>query len=341
MPTHPYASNPPARFQSDDILGITPRMQRVLKLVERIAPTDSPVLITGESGTGKELVARALHYQSSRADRPFVAVNCGALPENLVESELFGHARGSFTGATHEKKGLFEEADQGTLFLDEVAEIPPSLQVKLLRVLQHGEIRRVGENQPRLVNVRVLAATNKDLAVALKSGEFREDLYYRLNVFQIEMPALRDRREDIPILAMYFLTRYAHRSGKPLEEFSQGAQAALLNYDYPGNVRELENAVQRAVTMSEGKSVQAQDLPPWMLNSSRLLGGATESAHTTPVPETDLTLDELERRHIVRTLERHKDNMSQTARALGISRATLWRKLKKIRPAQPWPEENK
>ncbi len=318
---------------SEDILGATPRMQRVLKLVEKIAPTDSPVLITGESGTGKELVARAIHYQSRRSDRPFVAVNAAALPENLVESELFGHARGSFTGAQHEKKGLFEEADQGTLFLDEVGEIPPGLQVKLLRVLQTGEVRRVGENHARMVDVRVIAATNKDLVQARESGEFREDLYYRLNVFQIELPPLRERREDISILALYFLTRYSRRLGKSLDGFSPEAQALLVGYDYPGNVRELENAVQRAVTLAEGRTVQASDLPPWMHLSARLLtepAGARVAADL--VPEHDMLLAELEKRHILRTLERHHDNMSRTARALGISRATLWRKLKTIRP---------
>ncbi|MBI5836229.1 MAG: sigma-54-dependent Fis family transcriptional regulator [Candidatus Eisenbacteria bacterium] len=302
----------------------------MLKLVEKIAPTDSPVLITGESGTGKELVARSIHYQSRRADRPFLAVNCGALPENLVESELFGHARGAFTGASQEKRGLFEEADQGTLFLDEIGELQPSLQVKLLRVLQQGEVRRVGANQSRVVDVRVVAATNRDLVEALRSGAFREDLYYRLNVFQIDLPPLRERREDIPILALYFLSRYAHRLGKDLKEFSQEAQAVLLRYEYPGNVRELENAVQRAVTLAEGRQVQASDLPPWMLESGRLL---TERAGGpgAPPPDEDMTLEELERRHIARTLERHRQNMSRTAKALGISRATLWRKLKRDR----------
>jgi two-component system, NtrC family, response regulator HydG len=330
MPTQAFSTGPPRSRPSEDILGATPRMQRILRLVEKIAPTDSPVLITGESGTGKELVARSIHYQSRRADRPFLAVNCGALPESLVESELFGHARGAFTGAAHEKRGLFEEADQGTLFLDEIGELPPSVQVKLLRVLQQGEVRRVGANQPRLVDVRVIAATNKDLAVALRSGEFREDLYYRLNVFQIDLPPLRERREDIPILALYFLTRYAHRLGKELHEFSPEAQAVLLRYDYPGNVRELENAVQRAATLADGPQVEARDLPPWMLQTGRLLAErAGEPASF--LPDQDMTLEELERRHVAHTLERHHHNMSRTAKALGISRATLWRKLKRDR----------
>ena len=327
-PTHPLVAG--------DILGATPRMQRVLRMVEKIAPTDSPVLITGESGTGKELVARAIHYQSRRADRPFIALNCGALPENLVESELFGHVRGAFTGAQHEKRGLFEEADRGTLFLDEIGELAPNLQVKLLRVLQQGEVRRVGDNQARLVDVRILAATNKDLLAALKSGEFREDLYYRLNVFQIELPPLRDRRDDIGVLAMYFMSRYARRQGKELDGFSPEAQATLLRYDYPGNVRELENAVQRAVTLADGPVIQASDLPPWMHQSDRLLEAPGHGPAQGAVPEADITLAELERQHILRTLERHKDNMSRSARALGISRATLWRKLKQIRPhAEP------
>ncbi|HVP39067.1 MAG TPA: sigma 54-interacting transcriptional regulator [Candidatus Saccharimonadales bacterium] len=332
METQTYPQSPLRARPPEDILGATPRMQRLLRLVEKIAPTDSPVLLTGESGTGKELVARAIHYQSRRADRPFLAVNCGALPENLVESELFGHVRGAFTGAAHEKRGLFEEADQGTLFLDEIAELAPPLQVKLLRALQSGEVRRVGANQSRLVDVRVIAATNKDLSAALRSGEFREDLYYRLNVFQIDLPPLRERRDDIPILALYFLTRYARRLGKDLREFSPEAQAVLLRYDYPGNVRELENAVQRAVTLAESPRVEAADLPPWMLQTGRLLAEhAGEPASL--VPDVDMTLEELERRHIARTLERHDHNMSRTAKALGISRATLWRKLRRDRGA--------
>jgi transcriptional regulator with PAS, ATPase and Fis domain len=322
---------------SEDILGATPRMQRVLKLVEKIAPTDSPVLITGESGTGKELVARAIHYQSRRADRPFIPINAAALTESLAESELFGHVKGAFTGAHHDKRGLFEDADQGTLFLDEVGDISPALQVKLLRVLQQGEVRRVGESHARIVDVRVIAATNRDLTEALKSGAFREDLYYRLNVFQIELPALRERRDDISILALYFLTRYARRLGKHLEGFSPEAQSLLLSYDYPGNVRELENAVQRAATLAEGRLVQASDLPPWMHHSARLLSeptgaGGGVAGYVDLVPNEDMTIAELERRHIQRTLERHRHNMSRTARALGVSRATLWRKLKAAKP---------
>ncbi|HEY7727378.1 MAG TPA: sigma-54 dependent transcriptional regulator, partial [Candidatus Eisenbacteria bacterium] len=232
---------------TQSLLGVSPAMRRVFRLVAKIAPTESPVLITGESGTGKELIARAIHLQSRRSHRPFVTVNAAAIPESLFESELFGHVRGSFTGAVADRVGLFRQADGGSLFLDEIGEMPLAVQVKLLRTLQDGEIRRVGSSEPMRVDVRVLAATNRDLKEALARGILREDLYFRLNVFHIDLPPLRERREDIPVLANYFREKISRSMGKRVERFSERAQMYLMRYDYPGNVRELENAVERAV----------------------------------------------------------------------------------------------
>jgi transcriptional regulator with PAS, ATPase and Fis domain len=301
-------------------------MQRIFRFVSKIAPTESAVLLTGESGTGKELLARSIHYQSRRAHKPFLAINCGALPENLLESELFGHVRGSFTGATTDKKGLFEQADGGTLFLDEVGELSPPSQVKLLRALQEGEVRRVGSNTAIRVDVRIISATNRDLRRAMEEGGFREDLYYRLNVFQIEIPPLRERREDIPLLAGYFLDRYAAKMHKSLDGFSEEAQLRLMRYEYPGNVRELENAIQRAVALAEDDVVRPEDLPPQMREAARPRIEAPKEAVRVP---DGLTLEEVETIYIQRTLEQVAGNVSEAARRLGISRSTLWRKLKK------------
>ncbi len=309
------------------IIGRSPRMQRIFRFVSKIAPTESAVLLTGESGTGKELLARSIHFQSRRAHEPFLAINCGALPENLLESELFGHVRGSFTGATTDKKGMFEQADGGSLFLDEVGELPQTSQVKLLRALQDGEVRRVGSNSSIRVDVRIISATNRDLRRAMEERGFREDLYYRLNVFQIEVPPLRERREDIPLLAGYFLDRYAAKMHKSLSGFSEEAQVRLVRYDYPGNVRELENALQRAVALAEGDVIRPEDLPPQMREAARpRIEAPREAVH---VPD-GLTLEEVEAIYIQRTLERVAGNASEAARRLGISRSTLWRKLKKL-----------
>ena len=309
------------------IIGRSPRMQRIFRFVSKIAPTESAVLLTGESGTGKELLARSIHFQSRRAHEPFLAINCGALPENLLESELFGHVRGSFTGATTDKKGMFEQADGGSLFLDEVGELPQTSQVKLLRALQDGEVRRVGSNSSIRVDVRIISATNRDLRRAMEEGGFREDLYYRLNVFQIEVPPLRERREDIPLLAGYFLDRYAAKMHKSLSGFSEEAQVRLVRYDYPGNVRELENALQRAVALAEDDVIRPEDLPPQMREAARpRIEAPKEAVH---VPD-GLTLEEVEAIYIQRTLERVAGNASEAARRLGISRSTLWRKLKKL-----------
>ncbi|MDI6807353.1 MAG: sigma-54 dependent transcriptional regulator [Candidatus Eisenbacteria bacterium] len=307
-----------------DIVGTSTAVQRILKLVSKIAPTESGVLITGESGTGKELVARQIHYLSKRNTKAFVPVNCAAIPEGLFESELFGHVKGAFTGAVQSKKGLFEEADGGTLFLDEVAEMPSSAQVKLLRALQSHEIRRVGGNEDTHIDVRVIAATNRDIKEALRTGELREDLYYRLNVFHIHVPPLRERRDDILILAQYFVEKHSlGRKGKT-PRISPSAASFLLAYDYPGNIRELENIVQRAVLLAESGVINPRDLPPEIRQRRMLTSAEEKSGYYSD----GFSLEEVERLHIMRVLEKHKWNMSRAAKALGISRSTLWRKLR-------------
>jgi transcriptional regulator with PAS, ATPase and Fis domain len=305
------------------ILGRSPKMQRVLRLVSKVAPTESAVLITGESGTGKELVARSIHLQSPRAAEEFVPVNCGALPEALFESELFGHVKGSFTGAVSDKPGLFEVADSGTLFLDEVGEMPPSTQVKLLRALEERRIRRVGAGDFITVDVRIITATNRDMRDALAAGEFRRDLYYRLNVFQIDLPPLRERREDIPLLAMFFLERYNRRAGKNIKGFSSGAQRVLVSYSYPGNVRELENAVERAVALTDGDTITEFVLPPDIAESPVLMLSEGGDGYYGD----SMTLKEVEELHVRRVLAKHDWNLTRAAKSLGISRSTLWRKI--------------
>jgi len=316
-------------IETAHIIGSSRRMQRIFRFVSKIAPTESAVLLTGESGTGKELIARSIHFQSPRSHRRFLAINCGALPENLLESELFGHARGAFTGASTEKKGMFEQADGGTLFLDEVGDLPLASQVKLLRALQEGEIRRVGSNLATRVNVRIISATNRNLRDAMAEGRFREDLYYRLNVFQIEIPPLRERRDDISLLAGFFLDQFTARMKKTLRGFSEEAQYLLLRYDYPGNVRELENAIQRAVALAEDDVIRPEDLPPSMRKARQARIEGPKAAVEIP---DGLSLEEVEAIYIQRTLEQLDGNASAAARRLGISRSTLWRKLKKLEP---------
>jgi len=334
-------------------------MRRVFRLVHKVAPTDSTVLLIGESGTGKELIARSLHLQSHRATGPFVAVNVGALPESLIESELFGHVRGAFTGASSERAGLVEAADRGTLFLDEIGDMPLATQVKLLRTIESSEVRRLGDNATRLVDIRVIAATHRDLRREVAAGRFREDLYYRLNVVQIELPPLRERREDVGLLASYFLERASARAGRTGLAFSPEAMLLLERYDYPGNVRELENAVEHAVAVSEGAWITPVDLPH-AISAPRLLPTG-ERLHAGPGdpsdgwesgrlgPESERTgmarpdvgasgaavdpreswsLAEVEKEHIRRVLARHRGNSTAAARQLGISRTTLWRKLR-------------
>jgi len=319
----PLISETP-RGGSLNMIGQSPAMQRIFRLIAKIAPTESPVLITGESGTGKELIASAIHLQSHRSHRPFVAVNSSAIPESLFESEIFGHVRGAFTGASSDRIGLMQHADGGTIFFDEVAEMPLSVQVKLLRALQSGEIRRVGAKESIRVDIRVLAATNRDVKRALAEGTFRDDLYYRLNVFHIEIPPLRERREDIPLLANYFREKFARELKKPVTGFSEDARTYLMRHDYPGNVRELENAVERAVTLAEGHEISAADLPPAIRESRIPLLGRGAAF---PYSES-LTLAQLEAEHIRRVLVHTAGNTTKAAKGLGISRSTLWRKMR-------------
>ncbi len=307
------------RYSLPGLIAHSAEMQRVLDLVRRVAPTDATVLIQGESGTGKEVVAKAIHHASPRAGRAFVAVNCGALPEPLLESEIFGHVKGAFTGATAHKKGLFEEAHGGTFFLDEIGEMPLTLQVKFLRALQEGEVRPVGSTQSTIVDVRVLAATNRDLGQLMQQDKFREDLFYRLNVIPVILPPLRERREDIPALAEHFLQRYGQKQGRLLR-LSAEAIDKLLRYPWPGNVRELENAMERTAILAHNDTIAADDLPPHIS-----MGTPLGAAPSLPQP---LTLAEVEKLHILQTLERFGWNHSRAAEVLGIGRTSLWRKLK-------------
>jgi DNA-binding NtrC family response regulator len=308
----------PYRF--DNIIGRSPSMQSVFGLVRRVATSAANVLITGESGTGKELVARAIHYNSPRAGRPFVAVNCAAIPDALLESELFGYKRGAFTDARTDHPGMFVEAEGGTLFLDEVADLSPPLQAKLLRVLQEREIRPLGATRPEKVDVRVLSATNRDLEQRMRQGVFREDLFYRLNVIQIGLPPLRDRSEDMLLLAQHFLSQAAARSARNLSGISQSALKCMLAYPWPGNVRELENVIERAVALAEGHELTTEDLPPHLRErrSADLLAGAVSRG---------LTLDEVEREYILRVLDAEGGNKTRAAARLGLDRKTLYRKL--------------
>jgi DNA-binding NtrC family response regulator len=312
------------RYQFSQIIGKSPAMQRIFQIIERVAPTNTTVLISGRTGTGKELVARAIHFNSPRAKKTLVDINCGALPEQLVESELFGHVKGAFTGAGESKKGLFETAHGGTLFLDEVQALKPELQAKLLRALQERAIRRVGGRENIEVDVRVIAATNQDIAEAVKRGEFREDLYYRLNVVGIYLPELRERREDIPLLIDHFLKRHAEENHQEPRHFSNEALRLMMSYDWPGNVRELQNAVEHALAIGVGPALTIADLPMHMS------GMVSKTGSPEPVGE-GRTLEEVERRHILRILEEAGGNHLRAAEILGIHRRTLYRKLEKYR----------
>ncbi len=297
------------------LVGSSPALRQVVQLLEKVAPTDATVLVRGASGTGKELVARAIHGNSPRRGRPLVTVNCAALQETLLESELFGHEKGAFTGATQAKPGLVEVAEGGTLFIDEVAEMAPGLQAKLLRVLEDGHFRRVGSTQELHADVRVVAATNKDLGVEQKAGRFREDLYYRLNVVAIALPLLRERRQDIPELVDHFLT--TRQVGPVRRRIEPAALEALCRYDWPGNVRELANVLERAQILAEGDTITTDDLP------DNLFG------HTLPTESGPDHLRSVERRHILDVLRQHNGNKVHAARALGVSRRALYRLLHK------------
>jgi len=304
-------------LKAEGIVAASPPMRKILRLVADISHSDGTALITGESGTGKELVARAVHANSRRSERPFITINCAALPDTLQESELFGYARGAFTGAARNKRGLIEEADTGTLFLDEIALASPSAQSKLLRFLQYGEFRRLGETHERRVDVRLIAATNSDLQSLIGEGAFREDLYYRLNVIPIHVPPLRERVEDVQPLANHFLERFAGSEDRPVEGFEQATMELLLGYDWPGNVRELENAVEYAVMLTRGGRIAPDALPPQLRAESVGGDGAARS------------LEDVEAAHIARVLESTDWNQDKAAGVLGIGRTTLWRKLKR------------
>jgi DNA-binding NtrC family response regulator len=312
------------RFDFNNIVGASPEIQRVFNVVAQVAPARASVLITGESGTGKELVASALHERSKRRDGPFVKLHCAALAETLLESELFGHEKGAFTGAVARREGRFEQADGGSLFLDEIGEISPSVQVKLLRFLQEHEFERVGGSKTLRVNVRIIAATNRDLAAAVKEGKFREDLYYRLNVVSIEMPALRDRPSDIPLLAAHFLDKYAKENEKELSGFSDETIEAMIGYSWPGNVRELENAVERAVVLSAGARIERDALPSAVVPRY-------DDTHGPKIPGA--TLAELEQHAILTTLEATGGSTSKAADILGISVRKIQYKLHQYREA--------
>lgn len=300
------------------LIGMSPRMERVYKMIEKVAQRDHPVLVLGESGTGKELVARSIHYMGLRKDKPFVPVECSALVPTLVESELFGYTRGAFTGAMQAKQGLMEAANGGTLFLDEIGEMSLEMQAKLLRSLQQKEVKPVGSTERRPINVRIVAATNRDLEAGTRNGTFRQDLYFRLNVVQIKLPPLRERKSDIPLLVTAFLEKFSSHCDTP-REMTEDAMRRLMAYDWPGNVRELENAVGRAVALGSGPFVSVHDLP------SNLQYPASDRA---PVKEEMLPLDELERRAILSTLNQTGGDKQAAARLLGIGKTTLYRKLK-------------
>lgn len=311
--------------ESPEILGRSQAITNMLAMIRTVAPTEATVLVTGESGTGKELVARALHSQSLRKDEPLVTVNCAALAETLLESELFGHEKGAFTGADKRREGRFKQADRGTLFLDEIGEMPFSVQAKLLRALQEGEVQRVGSDRSEHVDVRVIAATNRDLKKEVEERRFREDLYFRLNVISFEVPPLRQRAEDIPLLATHFLTLYAERNHKSVKGFAPQCMDMLLHYDWPGNVRELQNAVERAVILCQGDLVTSEVLPA---SITARAGELMKNAEAAP-SLAGLPLEEVERRAIEETLRETGDNKSAAARKLGITRATLHKKLRK------------
>jgi len=313
------------RYSFQNIIGNSPSMHEVFRIMRHAASSESNVLITGESGTGKELVARAVHSNSVRARKRFVTVNCGAIPDGLMESELFGHIKGAFTGAVSDKRGLVEEADKGTLFLDEIGELPLPLQVKLLRVLQDGDFSRLGETLPRKVNIRIIAATNRDLKKATEGKTFREDLYYRLNVIPIELPPLRVRKEDIPILAGHFIDRHKVKApDKNITGFSKEALHALLNYHFPGNVRELENAVEYAIAFTSGPSIQRDDLPHYILEERKL----SEEARSIPIMPLRDAKAQFEKSLIMAALIESGGNISEASRLLNIHRQNLQQKIR-------------
>ncbi|MCF6147187.1 MAG: sigma-54-dependent Fis family transcriptional regulator [Candidatus Kuenenia sp.] len=317
------------KYKFEGIIGNSGAMVEVLKIASNVSRTESTVLITGESGTGKELIARAIHYNGHRRSHPFVVINCGALPENLQESELFGHVKGSFTGAVKDKVGLFQHAHKGTIFLDEIGETSASTQVKLLRFLQDGEIRQVGGNKSIHVDVRIIAATNENLERAVDQGQFRKDLFYRINVIRIHLPQLKERKADIPLLIDYFLDLYINKLKKDKKVFSNEAMDTLLNYDWPGNIRELQNIVERAVALSKNQIIGVEELPlsmgGFMAHNKNILEKETIKSSIVE------TLAEQEKNAIVEAMNKYGGNQTKVAQILGISTTTLWRKIKKYK----------
>jgi two-component system NtrC family response regulator len=315
------------RFKFQNIVSGSPKMEEVMGLVARVAPSQATVLIRGESGTGKELIANAIHYVSPRSEKPWVKVSCAAIPETLLESELFGHEKGAYTGATHRRIGRFEEADGGSVFLDEIGDLSPSTQVKLLRVLQDKEFQRLGSNMTLKTDVRVITATHRNLEEAIQKGLFREDLYYRLNVISILLPPLRERREDIPLLVDYFLKKYSEENQKAISDISKEARSLLLRYPYPGNVRELENLIERAVVLCRGEIITTQDLP-FHLKEEKSERLWESSKKEKSLPES---LEEIEKNSIFRALHQHQGVQTKAAESLGISERVLRYKMKKYR----------
>ncbi len=313
------------RYSFQNIIGNSPEIREIFRVMRHASSSESNVLVTGESGTGKELVARAIHSNSVRVRRKFVTVNCGAIPDGLIESELFGHVKGSFTSAIADKRGLVEEADKGTLFLDEIGELSPPLQVKLLRVLQEGEFTRIGDVQPRKVNVRVIAATNKDLKTAIAEKKFREDLFYRLNVIPIELPPLRRRKDDIPLLVNHFLDKHKNKAPeKNIAGIAKDAMQALLNYHFPGNVRELENSIEYAIAFTAGPVVQKDDLPKYILEDRKL----SQDAQKIPIMPLKDAKGQFEKSLIIAALIESGGNISEAARLLNVHRQNLQQKIR-------------
>ncbi|HMK44944.1 MAG TPA: sigma-54 dependent transcriptional regulator [Dissulfurispiraceae bacterium] len=323
------------KFKIDGIVGASAGMQQVMAVIRKVAPANVTVLICGESGTGKELIARALHYNSPRKGGPFIAINCAAIPENLIESELFGYEPGAFTGATARKTGLFEAANKGTLFLDEIGDLPPLMQTKILRVLQDKEVRRIGGKDTIKVDVRIIAATNRNLEKEVPTGRFREDLYYRLRVVQLDLPPLRERKEDIPALAHFFVAKYNTEFGKRMKGLSDSALKALIDYHWPGNIRQLEAVIERAVLMSDSDTIQLKDI------KDELRIPAEKGLLDMELPEEGINFEEVERELLKKAMVKSNNVAARAARLLGMSYKTFWYRLEKFGINTTSPKEDK